>query len=211
MPFRMIPMNPKFAVLLFCALLLSAVQARAKDKTILPDACGDDSVKFDVKTGEGQPAPGPPPDGKAQIVFIESSQIGYIFRYGMDGSWQGANHKDSYFAVDVAPGDHHLCMSLQMAGPGATDKKKQKYTRLLSFTAEAGKVYYFEAAPQLIEGGVVSTMNTPNSGDGSSEQVMHRATSPVGAFPFDFVQIDRDTGKFSVKSKNKSTWTTNSK
>ncbi|MGA3159626.1 MAG: hypothetical protein ABSC77_00300 [Terracidiphilus sp.] len=47
-------MNPRLVVLLLCAPLL-AVCARAK--TILPDACGDDSVKFEVSTLKNQPAP----------------------------------------------------------------------------------------------------------------------------------------------------------
>jgi len=200
-------MNPKLVVLLLCVSLLPAMQARAKDKTILPDACGDDSAKFDVTTEKDKPAPGPPAAGMAQIVFIESGNLGQIFRYGIDGSWVGANHKDSYFAVDVAPGDHHLCMSLQLNGLNS-EKVRQKYARLLSFTAEAGKVYYFEASPGWIEGGVVSTMNTPNSGDGSGQQVMHHATSSGGVMPLDFVQIDQDTGKFCVKSKKQSNWTT---
>ena len=35
-------MKPNLALLLVCASLVPAVQARAK--TVLPDACGDDSV-----------------------------------------------------------------------------------------------------------------------------------------------------------------------
>jgi len=40
-------MKPSLGALLFCASMVIAVQARA---TILPDACGDDKIKFDVKT-----------------------------------------------------------------------------------------------------------------------------------------------------------------
>jgi hypothetical protein len=95
LPFRMIAMNPKLAVLLLCASLLSAVQARAKDKVILPDACGDDCVKFEVKALKDQPLPAPPAADKAQVILIGEGHFQVrdftyqTFRYGLDGSWAG--------------------------------------------------------------------------------------------------------------------------
>ena len=86
---------------------------------MLPDACGDDSVKFDVKTEKGQPAPAPPPAGKAQIVFIQNFEkpsntwMSPTIRVGMDGAWVGANQSNSYFTLTVDPGVHHLCVSWQ--------------------------------------------------------------------------------------------------
>jgi hypothetical protein len=59
-------------------------------------------------------------------------------RFGMDGTWVGANKGDSYFALTVAPGVHHVCASWQ--SDLETLKKNVKAT---SFTAEAGQVYYF--------------------------------------------------------------------
>ncbi len=48
----------------------------------------------------------------------------------------GANKKNSYFALGVEPGEHHLCAVVQSCfvkgGP-----------ELAHLTAEAGKVYYF--------------------------------------------------------------------
>ncbi|MGA9068957.1 MAG: hypothetical protein WB424_01805, partial [Terracidiphilus sp.] len=63
-------MKPRVVVMLICASLLAAMQASAK--TILPDACGDDSIKFEVSTQKDQPPPAPPAAGKAQIVLIET-------------------------------------------------------------------------------------------------------------------------------------------
>lgn len=126
-----------------CVLFALGNQLRA---TTLPDACGNDKVKFDVTTQEGQPAPAPPLAGKAQIIFIEDQNEEHnpwhpwdIVRFGMDGAWVGANKGNSYFTLDVAPGLHHLCVSWQGATRGV------KNFDLAPVTAEPGKVYYFAA------------------------------------------------------------------
>ena len=62
-------------------------------------------------------------------------------RFGMDGAWVGANSGNSYFALTVEPGVHHLCASWQSA-LGNTKKDVD----VTSFTAEPGHVYYFAAA-----------------------------------------------------------------
>lgn len=59
-------------------------------------------------------------------------------RFGMNGTWVGANNGDSCFALTVAPGVRQLCASWQ--SDLETLKKSVKAT---SFTAEAGQVYYF--------------------------------------------------------------------
>ena len=63
-------MNPRLVALFLCASLLSVAQARAK--TVLPDACGEDKVKFEVTTQKNQPVPAGPDAGKAQIIFVET-------------------------------------------------------------------------------------------------------------------------------------------
>jgi hypothetical protein len=57
-----------------------------------------------------------------------------------DGGWIGATNGNSYFALTVDPGVHHLCASWQSAF-----KKIRKNVDLTLFTAEPGKVYYYEA------------------------------------------------------------------
>jgi hypothetical protein len=181
-------MKLRLVVLLLGASLLPAVQARA---TILPDACGPDNVKFDVKTTEqnlATPAPAPPEAGKAQIVFIESLWpncnygCGIVARYGMDGAWIGANKGNSFFSLSVAPGTHHLCVSIQGGG-----LQGNAFTKIgidmASFSAEPGKVYYFAAE-----------FNVIRSGGGGVTQF---ALSP----------LDEDTGKFRVKSSKLATST----
>jgi hypothetical protein len=112
----------------------------------LPDSCGDDKVKFDVATQEGQPAPPAPPASKAQIILIQTeNQMVSPFsdatiRFGMDGSWVGANNGNSYFALTVDPGVHHLCASWQ-----SVLGTLKKNVGLTLFTAEPGSIYYFAA------------------------------------------------------------------
>jgi hypothetical protein len=132
--------------LLLLAVAVSLACSALARATVLPDACGDDKIKFDVKTQKDQPAPAAPDAGKAQIVFVEELDKTFCWgcsvttRYGMDGAWVGANHGDSYFTLDVAPGEHHLCADWQSAFG-----KLKKKIGVISFTAEAGKVYYYEA------------------------------------------------------------------
>jgi hypothetical protein len=131
------------SALLLSAFLACAGQAAANT---LPDSCGDDKVKFDVATQESQPAPPAPPEGKAQIIFIQTeNQMVSPFsdatiRFGMDGSWVGADNGNSYFALTVDPGVHHLCASWQSVL--GTFKKN---VGLTLFTAEPGSIYYFAA------------------------------------------------------------------
>lgn len=125
----------------FLALALAAVTAHfcAAQVQLLPDACGKDNVKFKIEVGGAQPLPASPGADKAQLVLIQRNEghggFGGISptRFGLDGAWVGANQDNSYFVVTVAPGEHHLCVTWD------------KEYKLTPFTAEAGKVYYFEA------------------------------------------------------------------
>jgi hypothetical protein len=191
----MVRMNSRFAALLLFGCL--ACSAPAWAKTVLPDACGDDKVKFDVFLQSKQPAPDPPEEGKAQIVFVEiESAKGNPFfdptiRYGMDGTWVGANRLKSYFAISVAPGVHHLCANWQ---------GKKDEVGVSTFTAEAGKVYYFAFQLSFTGGGGGGMAAAPGG---------HGTTQIAGSRPvesFDFVQLTEDDGKFRVKAYDLSQW-----
>jgi len=168
-------MKAQFSALFLCLPLVLALQARA---TVLPDACGDDKIKFDVSTKGNQPPPAPPAEGKAQIVFVENENqmLGPFMyatvRFGLDGAWAGANNNNSYFAVDVTPGVHHLCANWQSALPTI-----KKYIDVASFTAEPGKVYYFAANVKVI----------PTGGNNVN-------------YDFDLAQLDDDAGQYRVKA-----------
>ena len=72
--------------------------------------------------------------------------MGYDFsRIRPHGAWVGATKGDSYFTVTVDPGEHNLCASMQ----SAPTRMKKTFTQMASITAEAGKVYYFEAAVKM--------------------------------------------------------------
>jgi hypothetical protein len=191
---RMAAMKSRHAVLLVCGLLAFAAQALAK--TILPDACGDDGVKFEVTALKNAPPPAPPADGKAQIVFIEDESQGLGFgmhatiRYGLDGAWAGANNGNTFFVMNVEPGEHHLCVSWQSAL-----KMLKKSIDVASFTAEAGKVYYYSADIKI-------TTIRGASGPG--------VTSGGGGANIDFglLPLNEDEGKYRVKAWKLATWKT---
>jgi hypothetical protein len=88
----------KWIVLVVARTLEPLAQAHA---TVLPDVCGDDKVKFDVKTQKDQPAPVLPEAGKAQLVLIENNDrqvtpFSYAtIRFGMDGAGVAAENGSS--------------------------------------------------------------------------------------------------------------------
>jgi hypothetical protein len=165
-------MKRKLIVLMIAVALASAAPAWAK--TVLPDACGDDKVKFGVKTERPPSKPAGPANGKSLVVLIEDGNLIGAFmvatvRYGMDGAWVGANTKHSYFSFEVDPGEHHLCASWQSIGAFKSSVGMQ------SFIAEAGKTYYFAS-------------------DASAEHTQG------GGYNFEFSQLDDDDGKYRVKA-----------
>jgi hypothetical protein len=176
-------------------MMCAAGTARAK--TILPDACGDDGVKFDVSTQKSAAPPAAPADGKAQIIFIENENMGLGFgrhatvRFGMDGAWVGADNDNSYFVADVAPGEHHLCVSWQSALG-----MLKKSIDVSSFTAEAGKVYYFAANINITAINGASGPGVTSGGGGANIQ-------------FGLGQLNDDEGKYRVKAWKLATWKTN--
>ncbi|HLV85706.1 MAG TPA: DUF2846 domain-containing protein [Candidatus Sulfotelmatobacter sp.] len=106
--------------------------------------CGPASIKFEVKADKSPHALVQTPAGQAMVYFVEDdtefeSNPKPTTRIGVDGTWVGANHGNSYFSFAVAPGVHHLCASWQSRTIiGAHDTSAAAH-----FTAEAGQVYYF--------------------------------------------------------------------
>lgn len=108
-------------------------------------------VQFDVHPAESHPLAQPDP-GKSLVYVIEvfdraANQLSRpTLRIGLDGKWTGAVKGDSYLALSVDPGEHHLCTNWQ-------SRLKQFSTKaaFLGLNAEAGKIYYIRA--RIIEGG----------------------------------------------------------
>ena len=116
----------------------------------LPAACGDERATLRVELQKDTHAltdhllPDPTP-GKAELVFIEDADFrqscflcSIATRVGIDGRWVGANQGNSYFAIAVAPGEHHLCTDWQ-----STDRDLKGEIGLGEIKAEAGQIYFY--------------------------------------------------------------------
>jgi hypothetical protein len=135
-------------------LLFFATSAFAQDPSLIAAAeaaCGPMNVRFDVHPAEPQPLTQPEP-GKSLVYVIEVfdravNQISRpTLRIGLDGKWAGAVKGDSYLALSVDPGEHHLCTNWQ-----SRLKQFSSKAAFFGLNAESGKVYYLRA--RIIEGG----------------------------------------------------------
>jgi hypothetical protein len=131
---------------LLVLLLASPVFAQEKmaDAATAP-GCGDEKIKFAVRTDNTERPTAQPEAGKALVYFVEDdSEFASIprptTRSGIDGNWVGATHGNSYFYVSVDPGEHHLCATWQRRVIMTGGLR----TAAAHFTAEAGQVYYFK-------------------------------------------------------------------
>jgi hypothetical protein len=119
-------------ILLSCAAMAQNDAAIAKTKS----ACGPGQVHFDVAATNYTESIAQPTNGKAFVFLIAEGNN--TVRIGLNGTWVGAVEGDSHMSFPVDPGEHHLCASGQ-----SFFSKGNTTVALSSFTAEAGKVYYF--------------------------------------------------------------------
>jgi hypothetical protein len=130
--------------------LLFASPAFGQDSTLNSLAaagCGTNEIHFDVKTDKKQRPTAQPDAGKALVYVIGAAWSDYAevhigtppTRFGIDGTWVGANGYRSYFFFPVEPGDHRLCTTVQ----SRFERVVKGSAAATSFTAEAGKTYYF--------------------------------------------------------------------
>ncbi|MGA8307057.1 MAG: hypothetical protein WB723_15385 [Candidatus Acidiferrales bacterium] len=125
-----------------------ALAQNAPTDPLMAAGCGANDVRFDVKTDKKQHPTGQPEAGRALVYVIgdsfcdhESFHIGTLpTRFGVDGTWVGANGYRSYFFFLVEPGEHRLCTNMQ----SKLQRQVKSSTAATSFTAEAGKSYYFK-------------------------------------------------------------------
>ncbi|MGB2639492.1 MAG: hypothetical protein WA857_21225 [Candidatus Acidiferrum sp.] len=131
-------------------VLLFVSPALAQDSAPNPLAaagCGANEIQFDVKTNKKQHPTAQPEPGKALVFVIGAAWSDYVAlhigtpptRFGVDGTWVGANGYRSYFFFSVEPGDHRLCTQVQ----SKLSNLVKSSTAAASFAAEAGKTYYF--------------------------------------------------------------------
>jgi hypothetical protein len=134
---------------MFLALLLTASalgQGQAADPRIAA-GCGPAKIEFNVKTDKNQHPVIQPESGKALVYVIEdvanpsAMTFGEVTtRVGLDGSWVGANHGQSYVSFAVEPGEHRVCADWQSSLKGL-----QKLSGAADLTVEAGKTYYYRS------------------------------------------------------------------
>ena len=149
------------AVLLFTAPMFAQDLG---EQALAAAGCGPRDVEFKVKADKKHhPLPQPDP-GKAAVVVL--SQIGGVCigpcittRVGIDGAWVGANQGRSYLFSSIEPGDHHVCTAFQSRLKGRSETASA-----LTLTAEAGKVYYFQA--YLLHGDGPLTLVAADSAEG---------------------------------------------
>jgi hypothetical protein len=130
--------------------LLLASPAFAQDSTVnllTAAGCGANEIHFDVTTDKKQHPSAQPDAGKALVYVIGAASSDYVAvhvgtpptRFGIDGTWVGANGYRSYFFFPVDPGDHRLCTGVQ----SRFERVVKSSLAATSFTAEAGKTYLF--------------------------------------------------------------------
>jgi hypothetical protein len=133
------------------ALLFAASAFAHAQSAGLPAACGVDKVTFNVTGDEARHAAVQLVPGKARVYFVQDDGIlgsgddynrwsgiqHNTIKIGMDGTWLGAYKNNSYFALDVEPGEHHICAKVQ------SHFSVGSLVALAHFTAEAGKIYFF--------------------------------------------------------------------
>jgi hypothetical protein len=106
----------------------------------LTAACGPSAARFSFKT-EYTPQPDlPSAPGKAVVYFIQDDrQFRSVPRptvlWAIDGTWVGATRGETFFRVQIDPGERHLCVRWYNSGE----------TSLAHFTAQPGGVYFFSA------------------------------------------------------------------
>ena len=122
--------------------LLVAASAFAQAPVPPPTpACGPSNISFKIKLDPTRHMLEQSEPGKARIYFFQDAgttqTVGYpTVKIGMDGSWVGGGHGNSYFSVSVAPGEHHICVTLQSS-------LVAQRVELTHFTAEPVKAYYY--------------------------------------------------------------------
>jgi hypothetical protein len=109
--------------------------------------CGSSKAGWDVKTVKDHPPSPKLQDGKALVYVVQTiwRQPGIVIgsdkattRVGVDGTWIGANHGDSYIFFPVDPGEHNICTDWQ-----STFCVRSGLASAVDLNAEAGAIYYF--------------------------------------------------------------------
>lgn len=165
----------RLAGLLIAAACLFALPAAAQKLSSFASfgACGNPNAQFDVKTDSALRSYTPDP-GKVLVYFIEKDAGAFFAghtRIGIDGHWVGETEGNSYFALSLAPGVHHICADTHMGKLWTANEE----TALAHFTAESGNVYYFETKNLALANQMIDVSLIPLDSD--------EGASLAGSFP----------------------------
>lgn len=176
-------------IVLSTLLIVLGLAAPSRSGAVtLPNGCGNSQTTFAVHTHETSVLPSNPSQGRALVVVIQKQNtesaywlLAQTTRIGLDGKWSGADHGNSWFAFEVAPGAHQLCANLQGKEDAAT----------LAFTAAPGKTYFFQAH-------LTDTVRTSNVGGGIGPG------GPAEDKSFHLVQLTAPEGLHQTQSSKRS-------
>jgi hypothetical protein len=133
------------------AVLFVSCLAVPASTCALPASCGPDDSQFKVTTESGHPVDAHPAAGKALFIFLDTEDTAGLVtdpvvstRIGLDGAWIGGTRGDSYFAYQVEPGEHHVCVNW----PGDFGPE-WKRNGAVAVKAEPGKVYWLRIEVRL--------------------------------------------------------------
>jgi hypothetical protein len=144
----------RWSKLIVLGIAISGLVVHAQNGNPGSPGCGTPKERFDVTT-EGSQVPAKASENQALIYFIQDdssfdTRPRPTTRVGLDGEWAGATAGDSYIALPVNAGAHHVCASWQGSGPGritasilGAGSSYRSREGAMSFTAEPGGVYYF--------------------------------------------------------------------
>jgi len=161
--------------------------------------CGPASVKFDVSTTKQLPAAPAVQSGRALVYFLQDdlkydTEPRPTTRFGIDGTWVGATHANSYFYVFVDPGEHHLCANWQSAHFGTAFGVSKRETSAVHLMAEAGKSYYFRAQ---------DVTKKDHTGGENDVEILKRADVVLEAIDPDEAQVLMNSFSFSASHPKK--------
>jgi len=160
---------------MFLFLVPSAFAQTQPASAPVATSCGPNQTKFDVKHDNTQHSLAQPEPGKALVYVFEVFQrppgeLGTpTIRVGLNGEWTGANQGTSYLFFSVDPGEQHLCANWQSLW-----KPLSSQHSFSSFTAEAGKTYFFRVQ-------ILFQTYAPGPDASSSSVVWSINLQPIGA------------------------------
>lgn len=129
-------MKIAFIIFLFAASALAQTRP-----PVLAAACGKNNADFYLHLSSSNIRHKRPNPGKALVYFIQDNGIDdhqhLTLRIGVDGTWVGTYKHNSYFAISVNPGEHHICANVQSVSSTG------RILELLHFIAAPGNIYYF--------------------------------------------------------------------